>query len=329
MGGTGGQLTGGSGGKPTGGSGGTPAGGTGGIATGGMGGKTGGTGGTSTGGTGTGGTPTGGTGTGGTPTGGTGTGGTPTGGASGNVILFDDFNGTSIDTSKWTVVERISDQANHELNCCLAANVSVSGGFLVGVSKFEDHTCGDSELAPTLQHYTSWHIQQKTPSFLYGTVEVRAKEPGGTGIWPTIWMLGYKWQASQPFTANIPGHNWPHDGWCEIDIAEFLQSTRDRVNNVVHFNVPGGTQEASLPFNATTRFMVYRLQWSAGSLIWSVNAEDGAGFRTLRTVTGAGNVPDVPMYLVINAAIGGLGGGTPNPSTFPQTFTVDWVRISQ
>jgi hypothetical protein len=82
-------------------------------------------------------------------------------------------------------------------------------------------------------------------------------------------------------------------------------------------------------FDATTRFMVYRLEWTPGSLIWSVDAEDGAGFRMLRTVTGAGNVPDVAMYVVINAAIGGTGGGTPDPSTFPQTFEVDWIRISQ
>jgi hypothetical protein len=35
------------------------------------------------------------------------------------------------------------------------------------------------------------------------------------------------------------------------------------------------------------------------------------------------------MYVVINAAIGGTGGGTPNPATFPQVFSVDWVRVTQ
>jgi beta-glucanase (GH16 family) len=245
------------------------------------------------------------------------------------VVFFDDFLGSAIDTTKWTIMDRISDQVNGEINCCVPANVSVSGGLLSGVSKFEDHTCGDSQQAPTLMHYTSWHIQQKTAPFLYGTVEVRAKEPGGTGIWATIWMLGYKWQASQPDTANIPGANWPSDGWCEIDIAEFWQNARSQVNCTVHFNTAGGLHLQALPFDATSRYMVYRLDWSPGSLVWSVDAEDGAGFRTLRTVTGAGSVPDVPMYVVINAAIGGIGGGTPNPSTFPQTFSVDWVRVTQ
>jgi len=101
------------------------------------------------------------------------------------------------------------------------------------------------------------------------------------------------------------------------------------VNNTVHFNVAGGLHLASLPFDATTRYMVYRLQWTQNSMIFSVDAEDGVGYRTLRTVSGAGTVPDVPMYVVINAAIGGTGGGTPNPSTFPQVFSVDWVRVTQ
>jgi beta-glucanase (GH16 family) len=251
---------------------------------------------------------------------------TPT---SGTTLLFDDFLGTAVDPAKWTVFNRLSDQVNGEVNCVTPQNISVSGGLLAGVSKFEDHVCGDSVEAPKTMHYTSWQIQQATTPFLYGTIEVRAKIPGGIGIWPCIWMLGYKWQASQPFTANTPEHNWPHDGWAEIDIAEFMANSRTTVNNQVHFesaNVGPGIK--NLPFNATSQFAVYRLQWSAGSMIWSVDAEDGKGFQTTSTLTGS-NVPNVPMYVVLNAAIGGIGGGTPDPRTFPQTFLVDYVRVTQ
>jgi len=34
------------------------------------------------------------------------------------------------------------------------------------------------------------------------------------------------------------------------------------------------------------------------------------------------------MYVILHAAIGGFAG-TPNPSTYPQTFQVDYVRITQ
>jgi beta-glucanase (GH16 family) len=177
-------------------------------------------------------------------------------------------------------------------------------------------------------HYTSGQIQQATAPFRYGTVEVRAKLPGGVGLWPCIWMLGYQWQASQPSTANVAGHQWPVGGWSEVDIAEFWQNGRNAVNTTVHFNQAGQFTLRPLPFDATTRFMVYRLQWTPDALIWSVDAEDGQGFRVLNTVTGS-SVPDVPMYLILHTAIGGIGGGTPDPASFPQTFAVDWARITQ
>ena len=244
-------------------------------------------------------------------------------------IFFDDFAGTTVDPAKWTVFDRLSDQANGEVNCVAPQNVSVRDGLLEIVSKFEDRACGDTlEPARTL-HYTSGQIQQATPPFLYGTIDVRAKAPGGIGTWPAIWMLGFEWQASQPFTANTPEHQWPKAGWCEIDIAEFWQGARREVNTTVHYNRPGGLHLQPLPFDATTRFMVYRLQWTPESLVWSVDAEDGKGFRKLYSVSGSKNVPNVPMYLVIHTAIGGIGGGTPDPASFPQTFEVDYVRITQ
>jgi beta-glucanase (GH16 family) len=244
-------------------------------------------------------------------------------------IFFDDFSGTSVDPAKWTVLDRLSDQVNNEVNCVAPENVSVSGGVLRIVSKHEDRSRGDSLEPPRTMHYTSGQIQQETPSFLYGTVEVRAKAPGGVGTWPAIWMLGHDWQASQPSTANVPGNQWPQGGWAEIDIAEFWQGARTSVNTTVHYNQPGGLHIQPLPFDATTRFMVYRLDWSPGSLVWSVDAEDGRGFRELYRVTGSAGVPDEPMYLIIHTAIGGSGGGSPDPATFPQTFEVDWARVSQ
>ena len=97
----------------------------------------------------------------------------------GNIVFFDDFLGTSIDPAKWTVLDRLSDQANHEVNCVIPENVSVKDGLLEGVSKYEDHRCGDSLDPPKVMKYTSWQIQQATKPFLYGTIEVRAKAPGG------------------------------------------------------------------------------------------------------------------------------------------------------
>src|SRR5262245_2881738 len=74
----------------------------------------------------------------------------------GTTIFSDDFNGSSIDTTKWDAYHRISDQVNQELNCVVPENISISDGLLSGITEHEDHTCGDSQQAPVLEHYTSW-----------------------------------------------------------------------------------------------------------------------------------------------------------------------------
>lgn len=101
------------------------------------------------------------------------------------------------------------------------------------------------------------------------------------------------------------------------------------MNTTVHYNKPGGLHIQKLSFDASTRSAVYRLEWTQGALVWSVDAEDGSGFQKLYSRRGSRRVPNVPMYIIINAAIGGMGGGDPDPHTFPQTFQVDYVRVTQ
>jgi beta-glucanase (GH16 family) len=142
--------------------------------------------------------------------------------------LFEDFDGAIGDPAKWTVLDRLSDQANCEVNCVDAQNVRLRDVLLEVVSKVEDRACGDTLDPVRTLHFTSGQVQQARPPFLYGTIDVRAKPPGGIGTWPTIWMLGFEWQASQTFTANTTEHQWPKAGWCEIDIAEFWQGRAKR-----------------------------------------------------------------------------------------------------
>jgi beta-glucanase (GH16 family) len=258
------------------------------------------------------------------------------------VILFDDFPGTSVDTTKWVVYDRVSDQVNGEGNCCVPANVRVSGSMLLIDAKHEDHTCVDclpsrtspggtpAIEGPRLMNYTSGHVQQVAPSFLYGTVSVRAKIPGGEGVWPCIWMLGDSWKASQPCTANTPAgyDGWPTGNWWEIDIAEWMSNVWDSMNCTCHYQVPGGFV-TTLPYNATTRFMVYRLVWRPGSAKFFVDPEDGTGFQLVHEEAGAVDVvPNTPGYFTINMPVGGKAGPI-NPATFPLTMQIDWVRITQ
>ena len=199
--------------------------------------------------------------------------------------FFDDFTGSTVDTAKWTIYNRLADQVNLEVNAVIPANARISSGSLAIDAKFEDVSAGDTTTAapnPRTVHYTCRRSPRPRSSFLYGTTSTCApRSPGGTGLWPCIWMLGRLWQPSQPYTANVAGADWPNSGWWEIDIAEFVSNHRTTVNNALHFITAnrGGSGEKALPFDATTRFMVYRLVWAATTLNWYVDAEDGAGFR--------------------------------------------------
>lgn len=257
-------------------------------------------------------------------------------GSYGTDYVYDDFPGSAIDPTKWVVYNRLGDQVNGEVSAVIPANVRVSSGDLLIDQKFEDVSAGDTTTSapnPRTVHYTSGQISQRAGSFLYGSVRVRAKLPAGTGNWPCIWMLGYEWQPSQPFTANVAGHNWPNDGWWEADIAEFIFDHRTQVNNALHFIGAnrGGSGEKTLGFDASSQFAVYRLDWAPTSMTWYVDAEDGSGFVQTLQITGVAgtDIPNTPAYLVIHCAIGGAVANTPVSGTFPTVMTVDYAQVSR
>jgi beta-glucanase (GH16 family) len=247
--------------------------------------------------------------------------------------FFDDFSGSSVDATKWTVYDRDGDRANTELNVVRPANVVVSGGSLGILAEYSlDAFSGyDSADDTTItRSYATAQIATKR-TFLYGTFDARIKPCGAAGTWPLFWMLGASWQASQPYTANVAGHQWPQmeTGWWEIDIMEFLNGTRTANNCAAHVKVGSGAnssvQEVALPFNATSRFMVYRLVWAADKLEWWLDAEDGNGFVLLRSLTDTNHIPTNAGYMICHTAIGGAGG-TPDSGDYPDTSLYDYVR---
>lgn len=247
-----------------------------------------------------------------------------------NVTFYDDFPGVSINASKWTVYNRIADLVNSEVNGMIPSAVVVNNGLsIVSAHVPAGFSIGDSETAPQTVFYSSGQIAANF-LFKYGTATIRAKLPAAAGTWPLFWFLGYQWQPSQPFTANTPGHNWPTGGWCEIDAVEFLSGSRTQNNCAVWFaNGVTGNGSASggaLAFNATSRYQVYRLEWYANLLRWSVDAEDGNGWQVLRTLTDPAQIPNVQMYPIISTAIGGAGGA-PNSGEYPSTYSINYVRI--
>lgn len=237
-------------------------------------------------------------------------------------------------SSDWTVINRLGDQSNSELECFIPGNVAVNAGMLeITASHGSSATCTDFNINGTIRNSlnTPWYsgaIQTSSFTFTFGDVQFRAKVTGA-GSWPgSLWLLGSNCQASNLKSAdNIGTCVWNSDTQSsgELDIAEM--KTGSQCCTTVSQNNCTDTVDTSgtCPFsgsttvtNYTSNFHVYELIWTNTSLTWKVD-----GTTTNSTTS---NVPQHPMFMYISDAIGGAGG-TPSVGNFPMTMQVDWVKV--
>ena len=218
---------------------------------------------------------------------------------------------------QWIAFNR-AGAGNSNLQCFKPDNVAVSDGFLIISTKTEPANCSSIDLAPADYKYTSGFVSMRSFSFLYGTIEFRAKFGGGdhSGAWPVVWMNDAACQPTDPTGT---------DGSCkgeEIDIAEILDGNFERVNHQIHVgnftNNDGCTAQVS---DTSKNFHTYKLAWSEGTLDFSVD-----GVTTCK-VSGK-YVPSVPMYLKMNVFVGNYGGPV-NEGSLPWRTFVDYVRIKE
>jgi hypothetical protein len=180
--------------------------------------------------------------------------------------------------------------------------------------------------------YTSACIKTNgKKEFLYGRFEVRAKIPTASGSWPAIWTLG----------KSMP---WPSNG--EIDIMEYY-----RIKNVPHIlaNTAWGTGQPNnakwnsktVPFSKFTdkdpdwanKFHIWRMDWDEEAI--RLYLDDELLNETLLKDTQNGTIGNhtnpfmQPHYLLLNLAIGGQHGGSPDNAAFPLKYEIDYVRVYQ
>lgn len=238
------------------------------------------------------------------------------------LVWSDEFEGTAIDTNRWTFDigtggPKLVGWGNNELEYYTSRtqNVSVVDGVLRIVARRESH--GGANFTSARLKTQGKYAQR------YGLIEFRARVPAGQGYWPALWLMPRD---------SVYG-SWAASG--EIDVMENKGRDPGTVSGALHY---GGSwpnnvhQTGSYAFPAgesATNFHVYAIEWTTNAFRWSV---DGQVYRTQtswRTSGGAYPAPfDQPFYLIINLAVGGNFGGNPNDTTlFPGTMEVDYVRV--
>jgi beta-glucanase (GH16 family) len=234
-------------------------------------------------------------------------------------LTFDDefLQGSTLNPSKWTsVAQGGADAINHEQEAYVpsAAQVLPSGGLRIQANKTpfwnSKYTSGEV--------ITRGHFAQA-----YGHFEMKAKLPNGNGLWPAFWLL-----------ADNGG--WPP----EIDVLEYIYA----VNGVV----PGakntisgafqtlhwGSTDIAKGFEAQadfgTAYHTYAIDWRPGSLAFLI---DGVVKNCLIDTAATGTrVPNVPMYMIANMAIGpqnSWSGSVTNTTPFPANMDIAYIRAYQ
>lgn len=225
--------------------------------------------------------------------------------------FFDNFSGTTLDSSKWSHLYpwgAVSNGANGESQWYDESAVSVSNSNLIITATREPATVYGYDYdykAGLIQTYNKF-------SQRYGYYDGKMKFPAGQGFWPAFWLL-----------QNSSSFPWPP----ELDIVEQLGNEPNDYHATVHTVDQAGNysqwpnvQSSSTPF---TQYHIIGMHWTATFIDWYL---DNVFWMRL-TPDSTFVIPNVAMYYILNYAVGGNWPGYPNNQTvFPSYFQVDWVR---
>lgn len=231
------------------------------------------------------------------------------------LVWSDEFNGSSIDKTKWNFEVNGDGGGNGEAQYYTdsSTNAGIMDGKLVITARKESYK-GKS--------YTSARMTtQYKAAFTYGRVEARIQLPTGRGMWPAFWMLS----AKTPL-------QWPHDG--EIDIMEAVGYRPDTVFSNIHCSFVGYGDLLPVP-NYGSTYHVYATDWTADSLKFYVDNKLIVSYANAHLADATAAYNQWPFehdfFIILNVAVGGAWGGINgiDDGIFPQRMSVDWVRVYQ
>lgn len=238
----------------------------------------------------------------------------------------DNFDGTSLNRSKWSAVLTRTSGFRSGGACFVdqPGTISVGSGALrLTVRRGFPMVC-TSKFGTFLTSYRGGYVSTHD-SFAqaYGRYAFRAKFPAttGPGIHSAIWL----W----PSDPNRYGSKWPASG--EIDIAEFFSTYRDRVIPYVHY-----VGDRFDPARTNTKCMVsrpqdfhtYVLEWTPTTMAIRY---DGRLCLVNKWAPTNGLVRPAPFnrpfHVNLTQALGIFPNRYAGDTALPATMVVDYVRV--
>ncbi len=262
------------------------------------------------------------------------------------LIWQDEFDGSGLDTSKWTAELNGNGNGNSELEYYRAANVTTT--------TIDDKSC--LQITARRESYgwasfTSGRINTKgNCQFTYGKVEASIRMPKtANGLWPAFWLLG----------ADIDTNSWPACG--EIDIVEMGNgtgissgTTETYMNGACHWgyyidgSYPSYAVHSNAPYSVQDgEFHLFTLIWDKDNIKMYLDRDVYPSvspyYAMAITQTADDSGWDVGLYfhkdyyILLNLAVGGsfmgiydASGITALPSDGSEAYMyVDYVRVYQ
>ncbi|OMF65329.1 carbohydrate binding domain-containing protein [Paenibacillus sp. FSL R5-0766] len=245
------------------------------------------------------------------------------------LVWNDEFNGPSIDASKWTVQDT-GLVYNNEMQYYSPDNTRITKDQNRSVLQIE------AKKGPKNgKDYSSGKlISMGKGDWTYGKVVVRAKLPIEKGMWPAIWMMP---------TDEAHYGGWPASG--EIDIMELIggKESNNKVYSTLHYDSvkpvgSHGHDQGSLTLpkgeTFTDDYHDFQVEWLPGMIRFYVDGK--LHHEVTNWQTKAAGQPeyytfpapfDRPFYLILNLAVGGDWPGAPESNFTSEKMNVDFVRV--
>ncbi len=220
-----------------------------------------------------------------------------------NLVWADEFNGNTLDASKWKVPPAWNRQ----------------GGSYWSADNYEMTGNGQLRLSVTEKNGKVYCGALRTHNLFdkkYGFFEVRCKVPQMKGGWAAFWMMPY---------GNKPG-NAGNDG-TEIDIFESINGWKGQINHALHWDGYGPehkheAKKMQRPDLYDDKYHIFSVMWTPQEYIFYIDNKE-----TWRTSTGG--VADVKQYLKLTLEVSGSTwpGDWKEQKIKPIHWLIDYVRV--
>lgn len=221
--------------------------------------------------------------------------------AGSHIIFNDEFDGDGLKRNKWTD-EYLWGRTNPPELQYYAPNALVVNHGILSIKAENTPTQGMAYSSGVITSFKSFQ-------FTYGYVEARIRIPSGQGLWPALWLLDVEGSAD------------------EIDIVEFLGHQPDVAYMTLHYPDQGGNNQETKDGHYhgpdfSAEYHIVSVDWNPSAIIWYID-----GVERYRHTH---DIPDAPMYLLANLAVGGDWPGSPDDTThFPASYNIDYIRVFQ